>query len=551
MATIDDAGARDSHDVTETGSGLFARKATGLVREVSPLSAWIFNCSVSLPAYVLAFAVFWTLGAFPGANVYLAFWLTFALAAVFIIAFGLLSSALPRSGGDYILVSRLVHPALGVVSSFCVTFAVLLSIGAIALAMATVVVGPGLTGVGLISHSDTLLSWGSTVQESNAWKFGLGTGVILLVSGFLAMGWQVASRFQNVCFAVTMFGFFVGGIVLLVAGPSTFTSNFNELARPITGSADTYRTVISEARSQGALVAPGSNASNSIPAMGAFMGFLLFCYWSVNIAGEVRRAKRMTNVYGMLAVALTVTVLLTVYTWLFFHTFGSDFFAAANAVSGTKTWPFAAPPYWVFLTSIAGGSSLLAWFLALTFMPGLFLQLFINLVQPARAIFAYAFDGLLPMKAAGVSRRHRVPTVATVAVIILSEVALASAVFGTGFNTAISVASLMAFVSTTCLGIAAMALPYKSPALWRESASARRVAGVPIVTIAGAVAVAGSVFGIWVYLHYRVGITRPGLYPVYLVVVGGAALLLYYGATVARARQGIKLSRAFAEIPPE
>ena len=61
------------HGVTEAAGGrLFTRQATGLVRGVSPMSTLIFNCFTAPAPFVLAIALFWTLGAFPGANLYVA-----------------------------------------------------------------------------------------------------------------------------------------------------------------------------------------------------------------------------------------------------------------------------------------------------------------------------------------------------------------------------------------------------------------------------------------------------------------------------------------------
>lgn len=540
------------HDITETDSGLFARRATGLVRDVSPMSAAVFNFSVSLPAYILAFSVFWILGAFPGANLYAAYWFTFALAAVFAIAFGLLSSAMPRTGGDYVLVSRIIHPVVGIISSFCVCFSVTLAIGAFGLAAATVVVGPGLTAVGLVADSSTLVDWGQTVQSSNGWKFALGTASIALVSIVVALGWRVATRFQNISFLVSTVGFVVAGIVLVIAGNDGFVDNFNEFAQPVTGSASSYQDIIDTANTEGVLVEPGSDFGNSLPAMGAIMGFVLFSYWSLHIAGEVRRARKATITYVMLGVAFAVTVCLSLYTLLFFNVFGTDFFAAANALSGTEGWPFASAPYWVFLTSIAGGGTFLAVFLAVTFVPGLFLNLLINIVQPVRALFAYAFDGLVPRKVAQVSPKYRVPTVATVLVFVLSEVALAWAVWSAGFATAISLGMLFAMVSTSCLAISAIILPYRFPDLWRASATTKRLLGIPVISIAGVVALAGSIFAVVVYLSYEgLGVKNPEDYPLFLLGFTLAALALYFTALVVRRREGIDLRHAYAEIPPE
>ena len=73
------------------------------------------------------------------------------------------------------LVSR-VHttPASGLVSSFCMTLAGLFSNAFFGLAFVTIGLGPGLVGIGLVSGSHTLVDWGTTIQGSNGWKFGLG-----------------------------------------------------------------------------------------------------------------------------------------------------------------------------------------------------------------------------------------------------------------------------------------------------------------------------------------------------------------------------------------
>ena len=52
-------------------------------------------------------------------------------------AFGLLTQMIPRSGGDYMLVSRVIHPAVGYVSVFCMTTAGLLSNAFFGLAVVT------------------------------------------------------------------------------------------------------------------------------------------------------------------------------------------------------------------------------------------------------------------------------------------------------------------------------------------------------------------------------------------------------------------------------
>jgi amino acid transporter len=98
--------------------GTYARKATGLVREVSPFSTFVFNMAAQPTAILIATTAFiLPLAFFPGGSIWLGFAMAFVLAIVLCVCYGLFTSAIPRSGGDYVLVSRVTHPVLGIISS--------------------------------------------------------------------------------------------------------------------------------------------------------------------------------------------------------------------------------------------------------------------------------------------------------------------------------------------------------------------------------------------------------------------------------------------------
>src|SRR4029077_14796803 len=125
-------------------------------------------------------------------------WLGFAMALVVAIAisvcYGLFTSAIPRSGGDYGLVGRVTHPVIGLISSFFWTSGVILSIAFIALAFVTVALGPSLTAVGLVSGHNSLVTAGDTLATSKGWQFGIGTALIVGSSLLLAGGWRWTTR---------------------------------------------------------------------------------------------------------------------------------------------------------------------------------------------------------------------------------------------------------------------------------------------------------------------------------------------------------------------
>ena len=116
---------------------LFVRKATGLVREVSFWDAVIYNILPLAPGVCLSWYVFWIPGTFPGASMIGAM-LAAGFFALFIAsAFGILSMAMPRTAGDYVAVSRVLHPAVGLGASLLLSFSSLLSAGYWTLAWTT------------------------------------------------------------------------------------------------------------------------------------------------------------------------------------------------------------------------------------------------------------------------------------------------------------------------------------------------------------------------------------------------------------------------------
>ena len=100
-------------------SRLFVRNSTGLVREASALDATIFNAAISAPVgSTLAYSIFFTLVAFPGADVPSVLLLTVILNVPVLIMFALLAASMPRVGGDYVWVSRILSPPAALVSNF-------------------------------------------------------------------------------------------------------------------------------------------------------------------------------------------------------------------------------------------------------------------------------------------------------------------------------------------------------------------------------------------------------------------------------------------------
>jgi amino acid transporter len=541
-----------SEAVTGSEEGrLFTRQATGLVRSVSPVSTLIFNTFTAPAAFVLAIALFWTLGAFPGANLYVALTLGYVAGFVFAFAISTITSAIPRSGGDYVFVGRTLHPLIGTISSFCFTAGVLLSCAAITLFMVTGALAPSFSAIGLISDSTTLQDWGATLSTNQGWQFFWGIVIIVLAALLGGSGWRWSLRVQNFGFALTALGLLVTAIVVLVNGGADFIDKFNSFAAPITGNPDSYHSIINAAQQGGVNVDPGSDFSNTWPAFGAVIGFSIYAFYSTHISGEVRQARTFTPIAMVGAVLVNLTLCL-VMTAVFFHGFGSTFFASANAVNGTDAWPFAAPPFYVFLTSIAGGSAALAWFLGISLCFTFFVVVWLQFMQPMRALFAYSFDGLLPLRISHVSARTHVPVVSLSIVTGIAIGLYAWAVYGSNFFTVYANAVLITVVALFLMSVAVITFAYLRKDIWNGSVVTRRVFGVPLTTIAGVGALAVAIANGYLYLKYEgLGISNRGEAFRNVGIVIGVAIVVYFVADWVRGRQGMALTKAASEIPPE
>jgi basic amino acid/polyamine antiporter, APA family len=545
----------ESRVAPKSPSATFARRATGLVREVSPFSTFVFNMATQPTAILLAVVVFLPIAFFPGGSIWLAFAMALGLALVLCLCYGLFTSAIPRSGGDYVLVSRVTHPVIGVISSFFWVAGVILVIAFVAQAFVQVALGPSLTAVGLVSGDSSLVTAGEDIATDKWWQFSIGTALILISAALLAGGWRWTTRILSGLWGVMILGLATVFLVLLFKTPDGFVNSFNQFAGSITGEPDTYNSVVANANKEGFDSSPAFSLDNTWPTMAAIAGLSIYGWLSIYISGEVRRAKDVTQVKIMSLASVVHIGIAAILVALFFWKFGSDFLVAINSLSGngSEAYPFAAPPYYTFLASIAGGSTLLAWWLFITFAVAYPLLILPNITIAVRSFFAWSLDGLLPSRFARVSSRTHAPNYAIGLTVVLGIAALYWATSNQeGFNKFLFEAVLLQLVTMILLSIAAMLLPYRKPEAWRASATTQRLFGVPVVALAGALSIVLMAGLFFIYMRYpALGIEDKSHFFRDCGIILAAALVTFVVARTARRRQGVDVDKLAAEIPPE
>ena len=149
-----------------TASRLFVRNSTGLVRSASAVDATIFNAVISAPVgSTIAYSIFFALVAFPGADVVSVLILVAVINIPVLIMFALLGASMPRVGGDYVWVSRVLSPPLALISNLCMIMGGLLGAAFFAKFFSVLALGPGARRAGCDLQQQPLHRLGQRISD--------------------------------------------------------------------------------------------------------------------------------------------------------------------------------------------------------------------------------------------------------------------------------------------------------------------------------------------------------------------------------------------------
>ena len=142
-----------------TPKTVFARDSTGLVREFSAWDVFAMCTALILPCmWSFSSQVAFLTSATPGADWVLSEHLGALFVIPLMIAYIMLSTAMPRSGGDYVWISRGVNPVLGFAASWGFWVAYLALAGINAYVQATVILPVALVAFGYSLSNPSLIT---------------------------------------------------------------------------------------------------------------------------------------------------------------------------------------------------------------------------------------------------------------------------------------------------------------------------------------------------------------------------------------------------------
>ncbi len=555
-----------------SGTPMFVREATGLVRERNWVDLIFWNGANFVPLWgiILALSFAPLYGGDPAFSM--------LLTAPGIIAqlgvFYLLNVSMPRSGGDYVYNSRILGPALGLAANWLGSGAMLVWFWVADSASLYTSTGMAQTFsvYGALTNSpwaDNLASW--VTQPWN--NFLLGIVAIVLFTIIVVFSNRLYFLVQNTVMIVSILG--IVAIMALefyaLSNPSAFIASFNSYATRIHANLlpDAYDNVSAIAASS----APDHSVTNipqNLMAVPLWMTVFVWFYASAWLGGETKnvRSSAKRALFGSFAVFFLLTM---VVVEVAYYAFGFNFLLGIDYIFyGYVPNPLGAPPSFMLLAGIMANNPELVLFLGFTVIAEFLILIPLAMIVQSRVFLAYAFDRIAPARLADVSDRFHTPYVALIVCTIGSLIMLPilSGVFGSSSASTVLALGIWAGVATIgtsflFVSIAGILFPYLRKDLYELACPVRKkIAGIPLITWAGIISTIYMAATVIAYTadqtFYFGGCPAGGIiacgYNSFLIIIGAifvATILYYYGVRWYRAKQGVLLSLIFKEIPPE
>jgi amino acid transporter len=531
---------------------VFTREATGLVRTAGLLDTIALNYGYSGSSFSvwLAFLISSALFAFPGGDFGLAFIIAAVPTILFVaLPFAFLSISMPRSGGDYIYNSRVLHPSVGFAFNFTIAMMLAFFCAFGAYWGAGLAVSTFLAVLGYDIGNSAMVSWSVALQNTNN-LFILSAVLVIIFGLIVASGLKNYLRFNNILFIAGTIGMIVGLGLLATTSQPVFQTKFNTFMQLFISDKNYYGTVIDTATKAG--WTKGSfNWSQTFLIVPIAASATIFIMGSAYTGGEVKRVGR-NQLLSMPLSVIVLAVETAILYWLDINAVGHPFQSAVNFLLLTPGSSFSLPlwPFFNLWMTLSTNNVVLAFIAGVGFL-ALGLQYPpMNLMVITRTIFAWSFDRVFPEKFSSVNERTHSPLWAILFAVIVAEGFLVMFVYTSFFTGLAAIAASSTEIFLACL--AAVLLPYRMRSVYESSPISKyKVGSIPLISILGT---GGVVFMGYLLVSYLTNSayaanSQSSLLIILATLVAG--FVIYFVSYAYRRTRGIDIRLAFNEIPPE
>jgi basic amino acid/polyamine antiporter, APA family len=496
---------------------------------------------------------------YPGANLFALILVSGIVGLAFAGVWSMMSAAMPRSGGDYVWLSRILNrvPSVGFMyaTTYGLAFAIAFNMGFQVWLFTTGVLSPTFAALGLVYGNSGFVNLGTWMAAGNG-LFITGLILVALAIGTVALGARLGSRVINVLFFFSLLVTFLWIVLGFAYNASAFQTAFNNQF--------------------------GSGAYASVLSLGAKAGFTGYTFslfttlqvgfslgyfalysnfqYPVWVSGEVKRASQVWKPY-VTAIVVTGILYFLLITALF-NLIGGNWLGAVSVASTNPTTssslPFSvAPTFTLFMTIMFKGSPILVFLINAGLIAGTMTWFVVPYIAFSRLIFSMSFDRVLPKALSDVSDRVHVPLKALGVTVVLVILWFSQYVYGLLWNPAYlsfaTVFSAVTAVAPAAWAVAALVFalfPWLNKSLYERimPAAFRKNLGLPIITWLGLFVFVTQAWGVYGYITTS---SYPTFTILSVVVIMVGSFLGYYVIDAIRKSQGVDLKNVFSEIPPE
>ncbi|HXY83820.1 MAG TPA: hypothetical protein VEH56_08855 [Candidatus Saccharimonadales bacterium] len=536
------------------GSTIFRRSASGLTRQFSAYDVLVYNIAWSMllidgAAYVYLQGPF----AFPGANLPLGLLIVTIWATPQFLAYSMLASTMPRSGGDYVWQSRILQGSVGFATMMLMAFSLFIWVALNGYWVTAFSSSPMLAILGVQLNNPTLLNAGIWLST----PMGIFTGTIIVnVVTFLMFlpGITPGLKSGRYGFWLVILGMAALTIQMALYGHTDFITSYNAFMVKLDPThANYYQYVIDTATSAGFSSSAPFNWFDTLGMMPLAWLVLAWPMWVFLNLGEVKGAESLKRMSMLTLGSLWLCgIFMIAWGWEIINLAGWTFLASAGYDYFYGLVAFPVTPWFMNLASVVGPSPIPGLLIGLGAMAIGLWECWVNYVGGSRIMLAASLDRALPEWFGRIGKRFRQLVNVGIVYLIMGIVVGYFYDF-TAFYTYTVAASMVSSIFQWCTMLAAIVFPFRAHMkdVWKTSpASKYLVGGLPLISLLGAIGLGLQTLLLW----YEVTVNNLFINnPTSMIAFVGLLIALFaywwivYGYWK---RKGLDLSLAYKEVPP-
>lgn len=526
----------------EAPARLFSRESSGLVRVGSPWRMLLLNVANIGVVYIMF--TYWAHPAvFPQSNLLIAIPVAASMAILFNLLYGMFSAIMPRTGSEYVFLSRTFHPAIGFMASFAAATSQSFWVGIGGYWISQFVLGPLLSSYGAASGDATMASIGALASDPQT-HFIFGTLFVVLVAALNIRGLHAYLRFQDINWIIGAATGLLLIAIFLLASSTAFQTGFDRYAA--TAGIPTYQGTLDLAAESG--MPTGFSLADTL---GIIPIIWLIAWASTYIGGEVRtpiKTQLRATVGGMLLYAAIA--------WGLFFAISRPVSVGFNQALTWLSYNYAgdqtveAYPVFILYAGVLIDNLVLFLLVGAGLVVWSYLWIPSAMLIATRAMFAWSFDRVMPDKLSEVHPKYNSPWVAVLVVAVIGELFLILYHLGVFQFLTPALAYYVVFWLVSLCGVLFPFLARTRSLLERSSVD-WRIAGIPLMAICGAVGLVYFSIGLYFMLTNPLLFLNSESQLITTALQFIVPLVLFFVVREYRRRQGLPVDAAFREIPPE